>query len=149
MSQVLKLYRDKFEDTNLVNSKYNFTIIKLKCQNKYKNKAISASRRINILHVCIKFKIRTPHFLQCHLPSYEYLRIGFILTCGKHLLDSIISLKGGVWAQKKTKFNLTIFYWNASERPGKWAVMYMCVRGMNFAFVFMIYRFDFGNLQTV
>ena len=29
--------------------------------------------------------------------------------------------------------NLTTFYWSACTKPGKWAVMYLYVRGINFA----------------
>ena len=40
------------------------------------------------------------------------------------------------------------FYWGACSRPGKWAVMYLCVRGIDFAF-YTNFLFDFGSDLTV
>jgi len=34
-------------------------------------------------------------------------------------------------------------YWSACTKPGKWEVMYLCVRGTNFAF-FYYFLLDFG-----
>jgi hypothetical protein len=34
-------------------------------------------------------------------------------------------------------------------KPGKSAVMYMCVRGIHFAYVSMIFQLDFGAVPTV
>jgi hypothetical protein len=31
------------------------------------------------------------------------------------------------------RFNPATFYWSACANPGKWAVMYLCVRGTDFA----------------
>ena len=38
-----------------------------------------------------------------------------------------------------TLFNSTTFYWSACTKPGKWVVMYLCVRGIDFA---SFYDFD-------
>jgi hypothetical protein len=40
-------------------------------------------------------------------------------------------------------------YLSACTKPGKWAVMYMCDRGFELAFVPTIFLFDFRNVQTV
>jgi hypothetical protein len=49
---------------------------------------------------CIKFKIRNLHSLQkCCSLSYMW-GLEILLTCGKHLHDHIISLRGEVWAHK-------------------------------------------------
>jgi hypothetical protein len=37
-------------------------------------------------------------------------------------------------------FNPASFYWNAYEKPGKWVVMYICARGIEFVFVSTIVR---------
>jgi len=34
------------------------------------------------------------------LLAWIYVRVGILLTCGKHLHDHIISLKGDVWGHK-------------------------------------------------
>ena len=44
----------------------------------------------------------------------------------------IISLRGEVWAHK-TSLTPTTFYWSACTKPEKWAVIYLCVRGIDFA----------------
>ena len=49
---------------------------------------------------CIKFKIINLHSLQqCCSLSYMW-GLEILLTCGKHLHDHIISLRGEVWAHK-------------------------------------------------
>jgi hypothetical protein len=35
------------------------------------------------------------------LLAWIYVRVGILLTCGKHLHDHIISLKGDAWGKKK------------------------------------------------
>jgi len=50
------------------------------------------SRRFDLL--CIKFKIRTTLFFRFHV------RVGILLTRGKHLYDRIITQKGEIWAHK-------------------------------------------------
>ena len=56
----------------------------------------SVSWRLNIL--CIKFKIGA--FFLTTLLIQSYVRIDILLTCGKHLHDCIISLRGDVWDHK-------------------------------------------------
>ena len=41
-----------------------------------------------------------------------------------------------------------IFYWSASTKPGNWAVMYLCVKGIHFA-SFYDFLLDFGTVRTV
>ena len=49
-------------------------------------------------------------------------RVDILFTRGIHLYDVIISPRGKVWVH-------ITFYWSACTKPGKWAVMYLCVRG--------------------
>ena len=57
---------------------------------------------IGTLHESVHpFKLRdstTDHFF--FLIYRLYVRVGIFLTCGKHLHDRIISLRGKVWAHK-------------------------------------------------
>ena len=82
------------------------------------------SWRLNIL--C--FKIIT-------LFSWLYLRVGILLTYGKHLHDCIISLREEVLAHK-ISLTITIIYWNACTKPGMWAVMYLWASFYNFSIGF-------------
>jgi len=75
------------------------------------------------------------HFI-ITLFAWLYVRVGILLTCGKHLHNFIISLTWEVWAHI-TSF--TFFYWSVYAMSGKWVVVYLCVKGMNFA---SFYDFD-------
>ena len=68
--------------------------------------------------------------------SWLYVRVGISLTCGKYLHNRIISLIWKMWAHKPSLIKTYIFilYWSANSNPGKWAVICMCVRGVDFDF---------------
>jgi hypothetical protein len=40
------------------------------------------------------------------------------------------------------------FYWSVCNQPGKVVIMYICPRGIDFAFVFTIVRLDYGLVPT-
>ena len=72
-------------------------------------------------------------FLDTQFP-WLYVRVGISLTCGKYLHNRIISLRGKMWTHKTSliKTYISNFYWSANSNPGKWAVIYICVRGVDF-----------------
>ena len=41
-------------------------------------------------------------------------------------------------------FSHSTFYWNSCTKPGKWAIIYICLRVINFASVSMIFLLDFA-----
>ena len=66
-----------------------------------------------------------------------YVRVDIIITCEKHLLDCIISLRGKVLVHR-TSLTPPLFI----------EVMYICVRSINFITVSMIVLYDFGIVPT-
>ena len=60
------------------------------------DKTTSVSRRLKILFIMFKIIV----FFVITLFSRLYVRVGILLTCGKHLHDCIISLSEKVWAHK-------------------------------------------------
>ena len=59
-----------------------------------------------------------------------YLTVCSLLTCGKHLNGRIISLKREAYAYRNS---LTLLcYSSAWTKQGKCAVMFLCVRGIDF-----------------
>ena len=77
-----------------------------------------------------------------------YVRVDILLTCGKQLHDGIISLRREVCANK-TRLISPTFYWSVCTQPGMWAVMYLCVRGIDFVSVSSIILLYFGTGSTV
>jgi hypothetical protein len=59
----------------------------------------------------------------------------------------IISITGKVWAHKTSLFHV-IFYWSACTKTWKWAVMHLCVSGMDFA-SFCDFIFWFSKFPTL
>ena len=57
----------------------------------------------------------------------------------------IISITGKVWAHKTSLIPVT-FYWSACTKTWKWAVMHLCVNGIDFAsfydFIFWFSKFS-------
>ena len=68
------------------------------------DKTTSVSRRLRILFIMFKIIV----FFVITLFSRLYVRVGILLTCGKHLHDCIISLSEKVWAQK-TRLTTSLF----------------------------------------
>jgi hypothetical protein len=77
-----------------------------------------------------------------------YVRVGILLTCGKQLHDGIISLRREDWVNK-TRLISPTFYWSSCTKAGMWAVMYLCVRGIDFVFVSSIILLYFRTGSTV
>jgi len=46
------------------------------------------------------------------------------------------------------EFNTATFYWSVCTKQGKWAVMYMCNRGIDFASIYTICLLDLGTVQA-
>ena len=80
----------------------------------------------------------------------------------KHFHYGVISLTEEVWAIELVP--PANFYWNACIKPGKWAVMYLCVRSVDLAsfcdfsigflncsdsVVFSVFLLDFWTVPTV
>jgi len=40
-------------------------------------------------------------------------------------------------------------YWSVCAKPGRWAVMYMCIRCINFVSISTTLRFNFGTVLTI
>ena len=55
-------------------------------------------------------------FFTIMLFAHLYVRIGTLFACEKTL----------AWMHHFT--SVTTFYWSASTKPGKWSVIYLCVR---------------------
>ena len=55
----------------------------------------------------------------------------------KHLHDCTISLRGDIWVH--TTSLILPLYWRTCIKTGKWAVMYFCAKGIDFA---SFYDFD-------
>ena len=71
-----------------------------------------------------------------------YVRVGILLTCGKHLPDHIGSLRVEVWAHI---ISLTPpRYLSVCTRPGKLAGMYLFVWGIDFV-SFYDFSIEFYN----
>ena len=47
------------------------------------------------------------------------------------------------------RFNYATCYWNACARPGKWVVIYMCVRDIHLTSISTIVGLDFRTVLTV
>ena len=63
--------------------------------------------------------------------------INIKLKVRKHLHHHISSLRGGCFRLTKLVYNYpNHFYWNACSKPGKRAVMYLCVRAIDFGLRF-------------
>ena len=84
------------------------------------------------------------------------LRVGILLMCGKHSHNRLISLRGEIWA-KKACLTTPPFYWSTCTKLGKRVVMYLSVRGIDFAsflflncsdgVVFIVFHFIDTNQQ--
>ena len=83
---------------------------------------ISVTRRLNISCIML-FKIT--------LFARLYVRVGILLIWDMHLHDRIISLRGEVWVHETSLASAT-FHWSACSKSGKWAIMHLCVKCIDF-----------------
>ena len=89
----------------------------------------SRYRRLNILItmlMVIAFFIET-------LVSRLYVWVNIFLVCRIHSHHPIFSLKGEFWAHKTNLILPPLFIGSACTKQGKWAVIYLCIRGIDFA----------------
>ena len=73
-----------------------------------------------------------------YISSLLYVKVDILLTSWINYLDRIISWIGDVWAHKLI-LPATFYYLSACIKPEKWAVIYLCVKGIDFA---STYDFD-------
>ena len=101
----------------------------------------TALQRINIL--CLKLINWDPMYNATMLISklYTCIRVGILLTCGKHLHDCTISLTVEVRGHK-TSLTLLLFIEVPVSSQGSERSC-MCVRGVNFVSVVLIFLLDF------
>jgi hypothetical protein len=78
----------------------------------------------------------------------SYVRVGSLLTCGKHLHDSIISLRREVWTHTTSLAPSPLIEVHEPRQAGKWTVIYLCVR-ISILPLSTILIFDFGIVPTV
>ena len=76
-----------------------------------------------------------------------YVGVVILIVCRKHLHGRIISLRGEFWAHR-TSLTPPFFYWSSYAKPGKWEVMYLCVRGIDLHLSKSL-TFDFGIVPTM
>jgi len=113
---------------------------------------ISVSRRLNIhlLVQCIMYKIIA--FFIIKLTAQLYVRIGILLTCGKHLHGRIISLREGFCGGLAHKTSLALppfFFIEVPVQSQKKERPYNCVLGVSILPISTILLLDFGNVPTV
>ena len=85
------------------------------------------------------FKIRTPRYLQ----QPAMFDVGILLTCGNHLHDRIISLRGSFWSIQLVQLRQFL------SKSLYQAVMYMCGIGTDCVSVFIIFLLDFGTSDSL
>jgi hypothetical protein len=59
----------------------------------------------------------------------------------------VLSLRGEVCVNK-SNLTLPLFYWSVCNKPGKLAVIYLCVRSIDFASISMILQSNIGTVST-
>ena len=89
----------------------------------------TVSRRLNILCIHVMFNIIV--FFIITVFAGLYVRVGILLTHGKHLHDRIISLERDVWSNN-TNLILPPFYC-ARTNQWKWTVIHLCCMCLYFA----------------
>lgn len=77
------------------------------------------------------------------------MRIGILLTNGKHLHDDIISQRDEVWDHKTSLIPPLCFYFSACSKPRNCAIMHMCIMGIYVAYVYTILLLEFGTVPTL
>jgi len=62
-----------------------------------------------------------------------YVKVDILLTYRTYLYDRITSLRRDDWAHKTSL--TTPFNWGVCTKPGRWAVMYLSVKVIDFVFL--------------
>ena len=69
-----------------------------------------------------------------------YVRVGILLTCGKHLHDRIISLRGEVWSHKASL--VPLFFYEVSFPSQKCERSCICLLGLSFLSLSTIFQLE-------
>ena len=69
------------------------------------------------------------------------MRVGILLTCGKHLHDCIISLRGEVWSHKASL--VPLFFYEVSFPSQKCERSCICLLGLSFLPLSTIFQPEF------
>ena len=99
--------------------------------------------------MCCKFRnviqlmFRIIAFFINTLPSRIYVGIGLLITCGKHLNDGIISLKGGVWDHQTSLIPPLCIEVPVLSTESKRSCI--CVLMISILHLFTIFRLNFGT----
>ena len=95
------------------------------------------------------FKIRA--FFITTLFAWLYVRVDILLTCGKHLHDRIISLRGEIWTGEvwAHKTNLTLPHFIEVPVLQESQRSYICVPRLSVLVLSTILIFDFGIVPIV
>ena len=107
----------------------------------------TVSRKLNIL--CIMFKVISFFIIKLFAMLYE--RVDILLTCGKHLHDRIISLRGEIWTGEvwAHKTNLTPPHFIEVSVLQESQRSYICVLRLSVLVLSTILIFDFGIVPIV
>ena len=98
-----------------------------------------------IRYIIIMFKITA--FFIITLCTRLYMRVGILITCGKHLHDRIISLSGGL--SSCNYCSPGTFHWSVCTKPGKWAIWCICVNVYGICLYLRCCILDFGIVLIV
>jgi hypothetical protein len=79
--------------------------------------------------------------------SSLYVSVGILITCGKHLHDYIISLRGQVWAQKTSLTPPLLIEVPVPRQESEQSCI--CVLGVLILPLYTIFLLDFGTVPTV
>ena len=95
----------------------------------------SVSQRLNILSIILKIRAlhsNAVHPVICYIlcEGWKFAHVWKTLACPHH-----VTKKRGL--DSSNWFNSVIcFYWSVCTKPGNWAVMYMCIKGIDFSLYF-------------
>ena len=79
--------------------------------------------------------------------SSLYVSVGILITCGKHLYDYIISLRGQVWAHKISLTPPLLIEVPVPRQESERSCI--CVLGVLILPLYTIFLLDFGTVPTV
>ena len=106
----------------------------------------SVSRRLNILLVCIMFKI-IAFFIITLFVRFGYMREFVFYSHGKRLHDPIISLRRKVWVHKTGSISPLFIEVPVPSQESEWSCD--CVLRLSMLSLSTIWLLDFGTAPTV
>ena len=132
-------------------SEFRYFVIEVYTRSDNKNR-ISIRRNCTSIRIrndntkLMKYNINITQYHTTGTPKQNhntYVKVDILLTCGKHLNDSIIPPRKEIWFHKASS-PMTLY------QPGKWAVMYLCsVLDISILPLSTILIFAFGIVLTV